>query len=95
VHAFLAAALFDRSFFKWLILLGIASLYGFALVELAKSGSRGWVKAVWVVVIIGIPILGALVYLMASPWGGALGADPAHDRYRADPYGAGTTRPYG
>jgi hypothetical protein len=101
VHAFLAAALFDRSFFKWLILLGVAFMYGFALLELARSGSRGWVKAVWVVVIIGIPILGALVYLMASP-SGAFATDPSHDRYLMDPehptdqaYGAGTPRPFG
>jgi hypothetical protein len=101
VHALVADALFDRSFFKILILLGIASLYGFALFELARSRSHGWVKAVWVIVIIGIPILGALVYLMASP-SGAFTTDPGHDRYVMDPehptdqaYGAGTPRPFG
>jgi hypothetical protein len=101
VHAVVAGALFDRSFFKTLILLGVAFMYGFALLELARSGSRGWVKAVWVVVIIGIPILGALVYLMASP-SGAFTTDPSHDRYVMDPehptdmaYGAGGPRPFG
>jgi hypothetical protein len=101
VHAVVAGALFDRSFFKILILLGIAFMYGFALLELMRSGSRGWVKAVWVVVIIGIPIVGALVYLMASP-SGAFTTDPGHDRYVMDPehptdqaYGAGTPRPFG
>jgi hypothetical protein len=101
VHAFLAAALFDRSFFKWLILLAVAFLYGFALFELAKSGSHGWVKAVWVVVIIAIPIIGALVYVMTTP-SGAFATDPGHDRYLMDPehptdqaYGAGSPRPFG
>src|SRR3954454_6837625 len=101
VHAFLAAALFDRSCFKILILLGVAFMYGFALLELMRSGSRGWVKAVWVVVIIGVPIVGALVYFMPSP-SGAFTPDPGHDRYVMDPehptdqaYGAGTPRPFG
>ena len=101
MHAFVVGALFDRGFFKTLILLGVAFMYAFALLELFRSGSRGWVKAVWVVVIIGIPILGALVYLMASP-SGAFATDPGHDRYVMDPehptdmaYGAGTPRPFG
>ena len=101
MHAVVAGALFDRGFFKTLILLGVAFMYAFALLELFRSRSRGWVKAVWVVVIIGIPILGALVYLMASP-SGAFTTDPSHDRYVMDPehptdmaYGAGTPRPFG
>lgn len=100
MHALVAGALFNRSFFQILILLGVAFMYGFALLELARSGSRGWVKAVWVVVIVGIPILGALVYLMASP-SGALDVDPTHNRF-GDPehptdvmYGTTTPRPFG
>ena len=101
MHAVVVGALFDRGFFKTLILLGVAFMYAFALLELFRSGSRGWVKAVWVIVIVGIPILGALVYLMASPSGGVM-TDPTHDRYVMDPehptdmaYGAGTPRPFG
>jgi Phospholipase_D-nuclease N-terminal len=100
VHAVVAGALFDRSFFQILILLGVGFVYAFALLELARSGSRGWVKAIWVVAIVAIPILGALVYLAASP-SVDLGVDPTHDRFK-DPehptdvaYGTTTPRPFG
>jgi hypothetical protein len=65
--ALVAGNFFGQGFFRTLIFLMLAFLWGFALYDLAKSDSAGWSKAIWVVVIIVIPVVGALVYLSTRP----------------------------
>jgi hypothetical protein len=75
LHALVAEGFFGQGFFHAFIYMAVAFTWAFALVELLRSGSRGWVKAVWTLVIIGIPIAGAVAYLLVSP-SNALQFDP-------------------
>jgi Phospholipase_D-nuclease N-terminal len=61
------AAFFDGSIVKVLIWTGIALLCAFALVEVARSGLRGRLKAVWAVAIICLPVVGSVTYLVVAP----------------------------
>jgi Phospholipase_D-nuclease N-terminal len=63
----LAESFFGQGFFRTLFFLMLAFLWGFALFDLAKSHAAGWSKAVWVVVIIVLPFVGALAYLISRP----------------------------
>jgi hypothetical protein len=67
MSALLAGAFFGVSFFRTLLFLAIAFLWAFALYDLAKSRSRGWVKAAWLAAIIFLPVLGAFAYLVSRP----------------------------
>jgi len=77
------AALFDQGFLKSLLKIGIAFCWGFALFDLVRRPLSGWKKAVWLVVILVVPVLGAVVYLLAQP----LPASPTREalaQYDAD-----------
>ena len=65
--ALVAEAFFGQGFFRTLIFIGVAFLWGFALYDLAKSRTHGWSKAIWLLVIILLPVLGPLVYLATRP----------------------------
>jgi hypothetical protein len=65
--AALVATLFGEGFFRTLIFLMLAFLWGFALFDLAKSHVSGARKAIWAVAIILLPVVGALAYLMTRP----------------------------
>ncbi|GIG68485.1 SHOCT domain-containing protein [Phytomonospora endophytica] len=62
--------------FFWLLLiwLPLMMLWGFALVDIFRRDDlKGWLKALWVVVVILLPFLGTLIYLIVRP----VGATPA------------------
>lgn len=63
----MTAAVDGLTFLEVMIWIGIAFLYGFALVELSKSGAKGSTKAIWVLAILLLPIVGAVAYLLAGP----------------------------
>ena len=65
--ALVAEAFFGQGFFRTLFFLALAFLWGFALFDLAKSGMHGWGKAIWLVAIIFIPVIGSLAYLISRP----------------------------
>jgi hypothetical protein len=75
----LAEAFFGQGFFRTLLFLAIAFLWGYALMELFRSRSRGWVKAVWALVIICLPFVGAIVYLVVAQ-SADLEFDPMHEQ---------------
>jgi phospholipase D-like protein len=98
VHALVAEAFFGRTFLQVFIFMGVAFLWGFALLELFRSGSRGWVKAVWALVIVCLPIVGSIAYLLVAPTR-ALDFNPydkpMSDQQRADIQYEMTHRPIG
>ena len=70
MNGFVVAGFFDQGFFKSLLMLGIAFCWAFALYDLVRRPLGGWKKAIWFAVIIILPILGAAIYVMASPMAG-------------------------
>ena len=42
-------------------------LWGFALVDLFQRRDLRWLKVVWLVFIIFLPIIGPLIYLLVRP----------------------------
>src|SRR4051794_8585834 len=67
MHTLVADAFFSRSFFQVFIFMGVAFIVAFALIDLLRSGKRGAVKAIWVLVIVFLPVLGSIVYLLTAP----------------------------
>jgi hypothetical protein len=67
MHELVAEAFFGRTFLQIFLAMGVAFLWGFALVELLRSGSHGWVKAVWALAIVCLPIVGPMAYLLTAP----------------------------
>ncbi|HEY1178115.1 MAG TPA: SHOCT domain-containing protein [Phytomonospora sp.] len=62
--------------FFWLMLiwLPLIMLWSFALIDIFRRDDlKGWLKALWVVVVILLPFLGTLIYLIVRP----VGATPA------------------
>ncbi|GLZ78004.1 membrane protein [Actinorhabdospora filicis] len=60
----------------WLLLIWLPMLllWGFALIDIFRRDDlKGWMKALWVVVIILLPFFGTLIYLIMRP----AGATPA------------------
>ena len=60
------------SFWEWflliLIFLPLAYFWGFACVDLfTRKDLSGWMKALWLFVIIFMPILGVLIYFIFRP----------------------------
>jgi len=58
--------------FFWLLLIYIPLLlvWGFALVDIfRRDDMSGWLKALWVVVVILLPFFGTLIYLLFRPAG--------------------------
>jgi predicted PurR-regulated permease PerM len=63
----LVAGFFDQGFFKGLLTIAIAVCWAFALYDLATRHFSGRQKAVWLVLILIFPVVGAIVYLLARP----------------------------
>ncbi len=58
--------------FFWLLLIYIPLLlvWGFALVDIfRRDDMSGWLKALWVVVVVLVPFVGTLIYLLFRPAG--------------------------
>jgi hypothetical protein len=64
------AGFFDQGFFRGMLMLAIAFCWGFALFDLVRRPLGAWKKAIWFAVIIVFPILGAMIYILASPVAG-------------------------
>jgi hypothetical protein len=77
----LVAALFDQGFLRTMIFLMLAFLWGFALFELAKSDASGASKAIWALVIVLLPVVGAVAYLLSHQYYAAErpGVDPREE----------------
>jgi heme A synthase len=63
-HALVLGSFFDKGFLHALIMLALAFLWGFALYDLATRKLSGRKKVAWLLIIILIPIVGAIVYLV-------------------------------
>jgi hypothetical protein len=58
--------------FFWLLLiwLPLVMMWAFALLDIFRRDDlKGWLKALWVLVVIVLPFFGTLVYLIARPAG--------------------------
>ena len=58
--------------FFWLLLiwLPLIMLWSFALIDIFRRDDlKGWLKALWVVIVIVLPFFGTLIYLIARPAG--------------------------
>jgi hypothetical protein len=80
----LVAGFFDQGFFRGLLMIGIAFCWGFALYDLVHRPLPGWHKAIWFVVILVLPILGAAVYILMSPTAGVESPVTGQDIYVDD-----------
>ncbi len=61
---------FWDSFFLFLIFIPLIMIWVFALFDIfRRDDMSGWLKALWVVVIILLPFLGTLIYLIFRPAG--------------------------
>jgi hypothetical protein len=83
------------SFWEWLFLLLIivpfCLCWGYSFVDIFRRRDiSGWIKALWLVCIIFLPVLGTLIYLVARPqtvdeWGAAGASYQAQPGYPAAP----------
>ncbi len=56
------------TFLIFFVIIPLLLLWFFALADLfMRRDLRGWIKVIWLVVIIFIPIFGSLVYLLVRP----------------------------
>jgi hypothetical protein len=77
----MVATTFWETFFLFLLILPLAMLWGFALVDIfRREDLGGWSKALWVTCIILVPFLGTLIYLVARPAGATEGERVAIDQ---------------
>ncbi|MDY6793783.1 MAG: SHOCT domain-containing protein [Actinomycetota bacterium] len=61
---------FRQGFLLLIIWIPLVTIWVFVLIDLfQRTDMSGWLKALWVVVIILIPFFGALVYLIFRPFG--------------------------
>lgn len=76
----------------WLLLIFIPLLliWGFAIVDIFRRDDiEGWVKALWIVLVIFAPFLGTLIYLIFRPTG-ATREEREHDlKLLSDLHGRG------
>jgi phospholipase D-like protein len=63
------AGFFDNGLFHALLVTGIAFCWGFSLYDLVTRDLAGWKKAIWLIVIICLPIAGSVIYLLVQPIG--------------------------
>ena len=61
MHGFLVG------FFLLLIWIPLVMIWVFVLIDLFNRDMSGWLKALWIVVIILIPFFGSLIYLIFRP----------------------------
>ena len=68
-HGLVVGGFFDQGFLHALIMLALAFIIGFALVDLIRRPMSGTKKCAWVLIIVLIPVIGAIIYLIVN--GGA------------------------
>jgi hypothetical protein len=62
----------DVFFLMW-IFIPLLLIWGFTIFDvITRRTLSGWLKALWVLVIVVFPFLGTLIYLIFRPWGEAL-----------------------
>jgi len=66
----LVAGFFDQGFLHSLIVVAVAFCWGFALWDLVRRPMHGWQKAIWLIVILALPVVGSAIYLVTSPTAG-------------------------
>ena len=65
-HGLVVAGFFNQGFLHALIMLALAFLIGFALVDLVRRPMSGVKKCAWVLIIVLIPVFGAIIYLVVN-----------------------------
>jgi Phospholipase_D-nuclease N-terminal/Short C-terminal domain len=66
----MVATTFWETFFLFLLVLPLAMMWGFALIDIFRRDDMGgWSKALWVTCVILVPFFGTLIYLIARPAG--------------------------
>ena len=68
-HGLVVGGFFNQGFLHALIMLALAFIIGFALVDLIRRPMSGAKKCAWVLIIVLIPLIGAIIYLIVN--GGA------------------------
>ncbi len=58
---------FWAGFFLILIFLPLTFLWVFTLVDIFMRDMAGWAKALWVIVVLILPLLGMLIYFIVRP----------------------------
>jgi len=65
-HGLVVGGFFDQGFLHALIMLAIAFIIGFALVDLVRRPMSGAKKSAWVLIIVLLPVIGAIIYLVVN-----------------------------
>jgi uncharacterized membrane-anchored protein len=65
--ALVLAGFFDQGFFRGILMVAITVCWAFALYDLATRKLDGRKKAVWFVLILIFPIVGAFTYILTRP----------------------------
>jgi Phospholipase_D-nuclease N-terminal len=65
-HGLVLGGFFNQGFLHALIMLALAFLIGFALVDLVRRPMSGVKKCAWVLIIVLIPVIGAIIYLVVN-----------------------------
>jgi hypothetical protein len=65
-HGLVVGGFFDQGFLHSLVVLALAFIIGFALVDLIRRPMSGRKKCAWVLIIVLIPIVGAIIYLIVN-----------------------------
>ena len=76
---------FWDTFWLLLIFIPLLLIWGFALVDIFRRDDlAGWLKALWVVVVIIAPFIGTLIYLIFRPPGATVAERQAMDQASRD-----------
>jgi len=65
-HGLVVGGFFDQGFLHSLIVLALVFIIGFALVDLIRRPMSGKKKCAWVLIIVLIPVIGAIIYLIVN-----------------------------
>ena len=65
-HGLVVGGFFDQGFLHSLIVLALVFIIGFALVDLIRRPMSGAKKCAWVLIIVLIPVIGAIIYLIVN-----------------------------
>jgi hypothetical protein len=65
-HGLVLGGFFNQGFLHALIMLALAFLIGFALVDLVRRPMSGTKKCAWVLIIVLVPVVGAIIYLIVN-----------------------------
>ena len=74
-HGLVLGGFFNQGFLHALIMLALAFLIGFALVDLVRRPMSGVKKCAWVLIIVLVPVIGAIIYLIVNEDAAYSGSD--------------------